>query len=104
MTAGEGSSTPHSVLGVAEARFPQQARRVRQLFHENETFRSMCEDLAVAVETLQNVDRLPDHVRETRRLEYASLVEALVSEIEDALSQSKVVMLKHSPVGKPKSH
>jgi hypothetical protein len=72
------------------------------LFRASETFRSMCEDLAAAAETLANVDGLPDDVREARRQEYASLVEALVAEIGEALSQSKVVMLRRSGEARPK--
>jgi len=51
---------------------------------------------------LAHVERLPDNVRETRRQEYASLVDALVAEIGEALSQSKVVMLRRSGEAKPK--
>lgn len=94
MTSGESNSAHFSALEIAEAQFPAQAGKVRQLFQTNETFRSMCEDLAAAVEALAHVERLPDNVRETRRQEYASLVDALVAEIGDALSQSKVVMLR----------
>jgi len=104
MTRGESNSTPLSALGYVETRFPDQAETVRQLFQEDESFRSMCEDLAAAIDTLDHVERLPDHVRETRRLEYASLVDALVSEIDEALSRSKVVVLKHSGAGRPKPH
>jgi nucleoid DNA-binding protein len=51
---------------------------------------------------LAHVERLPDNVRETRRQEYASLVDALVAEIGDALSQSNVVMLRRWGETKPK--
>ncbi|MBB3398520.1 MULTISPECIES: hypothetical protein [unclassified Rhizobium] len=102
MTLGESNSTHLSALEIAEAQFPAQAARVRQLFQMNETFRSMCEDLAAAAETLAHVERLPDNIRETRRQEYASLVDALVAEIGEALSQSKVVMLRRSGEAKPK--
>jgi hypothetical protein len=101
MTAGDSNSTPLSALEVAEAHFPEQAGKVQHLFLKDETFRSMCEDLAVAVETLTHVARLPDHLRETRRQEYASLVEALVHEIDEALSQSKVVIFRRSVGTKP---
>lgn len=102
MTSGESNSTHLSALEITEAQFPEQAGRVRQLFQINETFRSMCEDLAAAAETLARVDYLPDNVRETRRQEYASLVDALVAEIGDALSQSKIVMLKRWSEARPK--
>lgn len=102
MTSGESNSTHLSALGIAEAQFPAQAARVRHLFEMNETFRTMCEDLASAAEALAHVARLPESVRETRRQEYASLVDALIAEIGDALSQSKVVMLRRSGEAKPR--
>ncbi|MBW9117127.1 hypothetical protein JNB88_26225 [Rhizobium cauense] len=103
MTSEESHSAQLS-LEIAEARFPEQTVRVRQLFQRSETFRSMCEDLAAAVETLANVDSLSDNVREARRQEYASLVDALVAEIGEALSQSKVVVLRRWDENKPKRH
>jgi len=104
MTSGESNSTHLSALEITEAQFPEQAGRIRHLFQINETFRSMCEDLAAAVETLARVERLPDNVRETRRQEYSNLVEALVAEIGEALSQSNVVMLRRLGEAKPKPH
>ncbi|MBB3316803.1 glutaminase [Rhizobium sp. BK181] len=102
MTSGESNSAELSALAIAEAHFSGQVERVRQLFRASETFRSMCEDLAAAAETLANVDGLPDDVREARRQEYASLVEALVAEIGEALSQSKIVTLSRWGLAKPK--
>ena len=102
MTSGKSNSAELSALATVEAHFSGQVERVRQLFRANETFRSMCEDLAVAAETLANVDGLPDDVREARRQEYASLVEALIAEISEALSQSKIVPLSRWGPAKPK--
>ena len=91
-----------SALAIVEIHFPNEVTRVQQLFNVDETFRSMCEDLAAAVETLAHVDRLPESVREARRQEYGDLVEALVSEIRDAIRRSNVVVLRR-PVNRPKS-
>jgi len=104
MTSEEGHSAQLSAIEIVEARFPEHAGRVRQLFQRSETFRSMCEDLAAAVETLANVGSLSANVREARREEYASLVDALVAEIGEALSQSKVVILRRWGENKPKRH
>jgi len=95
------NSTQASALAVAEARFPEHVPQVQQLFRASETFRSMCEDLAAAVETLSHVDRLPDRIREARRQEYSGLVDALLDEIEDAIDQAKVVAFRRSGEPKP---
>ena len=102
MTSGDSNSASTSALAIAEAHFPDEARTVQELFNMHDTFRSMCEDLAAAEEALARVDSLPERVREDRRQEYASLVEALVCEIAEALSQSKVVALRPTGETKPK--
>ncbi|OWV68697.1 hypothetical protein ATY77_23515 [Rhizobium sp. R634] len=103
MASGEGTSTYLSALETAEAYFSDQARLVQRLFYVSEAFRSMCEDLAAAAEALAHVEQLPLPVREARRLEYAGLVEALLKEMREAISQSKIVMLRRSPAAGPKS-
>ncbi|OWV91314.1 hypothetical protein ATY75_14165 [Rhizobium sp. N122] len=103
MASGESGSTYSSALETAEAYFPDQARLVQRLFYVNQAFHSMCEDLAAAAQALKHVEQLPDTLREARRLEYASLVDALLNEMREAISQSKIVMLRRSPVTGPKS-
>ncbi|MEF0942957.1 hypothetical protein QDY28_22705 [Rhizobium sp. BR 362] len=97
MISGKNSLTHLSALQIAEVRFPDEVARVQQLFNADESFRGMCEDLAAAVETLTRVDYLPDNIREARRQEYVGLVEALVSEIRDALRNSKIAILRPPP-------
>ncbi|WEA23760.1 hypothetical protein [Rhizobium binxianense] len=103
MASGETGSTYLSVLETAEAYFPDQARLVQRLFYVDESFHSMCEDLAAAAQALAHVEQLPDTLREARRLEYAGLVDALLKEMREAILQSKIVMLRRSPVIGPKS-
>ncbi|WHO73484.1 hypothetical protein [Rhizobium sp. BT03] len=103
MASGESGSTYRSALETAEAYFPDQARLVQRLFHVNEAFHSMCEDLAAAAEALANAEQLPEATKELRRLEYAGLVDALLKEMREAISQSKIVMLRRSTVTGPKS-
>ncbi|MDE1991736.1 MAG: hypothetical protein KGI75_04505 [Rhizobiaceae bacterium] len=98
-----GSNSTHlSVLERAEAHFPDQKRLVQRLFHVDEAFHSMCEDLATAAEALAHIERLPAALQEVRRQEYAGLVDALLVEMEEALAQSKVVMLR-PPDTEPRS-
>ncbi|WP_432761336.1 hypothetical protein [Rhizobium mayense] len=98
----ENNSAHLSALAILGIRFPDDVIRVQQLLNIDETFRSMCEDLAAAMETLAHVDRLPESVREARRQEYADLVEALVNEIHEAIRHSNVVVLRR-PADRPKS-
>ncbi len=99
----KSNSPSMSALAVAEVHFPDQARKVQHLFHVSETFRSMCEDLSVVVETLGHLDDLPHDEREMRRQEYDGMAKALVSEIGEALSQSNVVSLRRSGEAEPGS-
>jgi sialic acid synthase SpsE len=91
-----------SALAIAEVHFPDQASKVRHLFRVSETFRSMCEDLAAAVETLKRLDEVPRSERELRRQEYKDLERALVSEIGETLSQSNVVVFRQSDKSTPR--
>jgi hypothetical protein len=102
MVPGESGSTYLSVLETAETYFPDQKRVVQRLFYVNEAFHSMCEDLTAAAQALAHVERLPETVREARRQEYAGLVEALVKEMGEAITQSKIVVLRRSPQTGPK--
>ncbi|KPH09878.1 hypothetical protein CO657_20820 [Rhizobium acidisoli] len=98
MASGESGSTYLSALETAETYFPDQARLVQRLFYVNEAFHSMCEDLAAAAQALAHAEQLPDTLKEARRLEYAGLVDALLKEMREAISQSKIVMLRRLPV------
>ena len=74
-------------------RFPTHSAQIENLIGRNETFRGLCDDLAVAEQALLAVDQLPVAVREARRVEFKELVDSLASELERALSQIKVVAL-----------
>jgi hypothetical protein len=86
---------PDGDAGLASAlrRFPTHSAQIENLVGRNETFRGLCDDLAVAEQALLSVDQLPDAVREARRIEFKDLVDSLASELERALSQIKVVSL-----------
>lgn len=78
-------------------RFPTHAAQIESLIDRNESFRSMCDDLASAEQALLSVGHLPHSVREERRIEFSQLVDSLAAEIERSLSQVKVVPLKRMP-------
>ncbi|QFY59362.1 hypothetical protein FZ934_02260 [Rhizobium grahamii] len=102
MASGERGSRYMSALGTAEKYFPDQTALVQRLFYTNEAFRSMCEDLKDAAQTLAHIEHLPEAVREERRQEYAGLVDALLTEMGEAIAQSKIVTLRRSPGATPK--
>ncbi len=98
MVRGESGSTYLSVPETAETYFPDQKRAVVQrLFYVNEAFHSMCEDLTAAAHALANVERLPETLRERAAGSMRALVEALLKEMGEAITQSKIVVLRRSP-------
>jgi hypothetical protein len=82
----------HGVRAAIE-RFPMWRRTIEALAARNEDFRSLCEDLAEAQLALRRWEQSSSQVREQRCVEYASLVEDLASEIEDALEAASIVPL-----------
>ncbi|KQV64406.1 hypothetical protein ASC90_16055 [Rhizobium sp. Root1220] len=98
MGSNSNKSPPSPVLAAALELFPAQSRQIENLFEFDESFRGLCEDLADAANTLRQIARLPDDVRDARRLEYQELVSSLSSEIEEALSRAKIIHLRHKRV------
>jgi hypothetical protein len=72
-------------------RFPEKQALVKRKFTLDESFRAMCDDLEAAEGALSVVDRLPDHLRVTRRAEYDEVIQSLVDEIEAALHRAKII-------------
>jgi hypothetical protein len=91
-------------LRAAVARLPAWAREIGQLLATDESFRSICDDLAAAEVVLSGIDDLPETIREERRSEYQSLIDSLVREIEDALRSKKVVPFTGKPPPKDEEY
>ncbi|KQV83345.1 hypothetical protein [Rhizobium sp. Root1220] len=100
MGSNSDNSAPSSGLTSALAIFPAQSRQIEDLFESDEGFRGICEDLADAQTALRQIARLPDEIRDSRRLEYKELVEGLAAEIEEALSRAKIIHLRQDK-GRP---
>jgi hypothetical protein len=94
MGSDSDKSLSSSGLAAALELFPAKSRQIEDLFEFDESFRGLCEDLVVAANTLRQIARLPDDVREARRLEYQELVSSLCSEIQESLSRAKVIHLR----------
>ncbi|MBD9640524.1 hypothetical protein IB277_29950 [Ensifer sp. ENS07] len=86
MEARLNSNVGSPGLQAALSRFPDKSVQIRQLLLGRESFRGLCDDLAVADEALGRVDMYSTDLREERRREYEELIEALVQEIREFLA------------------
>jgi hypothetical protein len=80
-------------LSAALRRFPAHASEVEHLVATDENFRSLCDDLAAAEAALLGFPELPVAIKAERRIECESWIESLSAEIENALRESKVIVL-----------
>jgi hypothetical protein len=74
---------------AAVRRFPERQREIEMLAASNESFRSICDDLADAEAALAGWQTSTAPVREARCAEYRSLVEDLVREAEVVLKAGR---------------
>ena len=77
-----------SVFTVVK-RFPSRKDTVKQLFKENETFQSVCEDYRRCAEALHHWNQSASDEAPVRREEYAALLRDLEAEILQNLNESK---------------
>ena len=80
-------------LASALRRFPTHAAQIRDLIRRNESFRTICEDLACAERALLFVNHLDEGIREARRQEFTEMVDDLSIEVERLLSQTKITTM-----------
>ncbi len=79
---------PFDIAQVLE-RFPRDAALVARLLVENDGFRAVCEDYALARSTLVRLEQ-PKETREPPEVaDYRSLVAELEKEIAEALRNAK---------------
>ena len=71
-------------------RIPSKAMSIQRLALANETFRSLCADFAEAQAALSRLNESASRETEQRRHEYASLVEELFTEINDAINEHEL--------------
>jgi hypothetical protein len=81
-----GTRQTLSEVERAIARFPEHAARIRERFHDDQSFREMCGDYAETLQALQRWEASDDPHRAARVEEYQDLARALESEILAALS------------------
>jgi hypothetical protein len=78
-------NTARSPIKVVLDRFPQHMSGIRRLFLRNEAFKNLCEDYALAVETLARFKNLPDADYRIEIPEYRDLIRELEMEILSCL-------------------
>lgn len=66
--------------------FPERSLAVRELFLRDESFRGLCEDYALARDTLARFEALPDADQRPEVIEYHSVISELAAEITGMLS------------------
>jgi hypothetical protein len=81
-----GYAMQHAVQ-AAIARFPDRGHAIAELARTNESFRSLCEDLATAEAALVHWQHSLSPVREARCAEYGDLVRELAAELEAELDR-----------------
>jgi len=69
--------------------FPDRVDTIKQLFKENETFQSVCEDYRRCAEALHHWNQSASDEAPVRREEYAGLLQDLEAEILQNLNESK---------------
>ncbi len=77
----------HHTVQAAIARFPDRGHAIEDLARTDESFRSLCEDLAEAEAALARWERSSSPVRATRCAEYHNLVRDLAAELATELDR-----------------
>lgn len=75
------SDTARSDLAHVLERFPTASILVRRLFLVDRDFRSVCEDYALAQNTLARFQTMPDAQQRPEIADYLSIIDELESEI-----------------------
>jgi hypothetical protein len=77
----------------AKRMFPESTEIIDELAARKESFRDLCCDFAVADELMRQWATSESPENEERQAELVELVEDLRREIEDALSEAKIIRL-----------
>ena len=78
-----------AVLVQLLERFPGDSALLASLFIENAVFRAVCEDLALAKNTLQKLEAFQQEGQRPQIAEYRQLISELESEVADVLANAK---------------
>ena len=79
----------YSNLVAAIRWFPSQRQAIEERAARDESFRSICEDLADAAVALQKIENSASPKRDQRCSEYRELVDSLAKEIAVALFEGR---------------
>ena len=70
------------------ALFPERSLHIRELFLRDESFRELCEDYALARDTLVRFEAMPDADRRPEVPDYRSVISELEKEIAVMLADA----------------
>lgn len=73
-------------VDLAIALFPDQAETVRRLYLRDERFRSICEDLSLAQNSLEGFEKRPDAHARAEIDDYRNVLQELKAELDAHLS------------------
>jgi hypothetical protein len=76
-------------LSLAVARFPAEAARLRRLALAQREFRELCEEYALARESLARFEARPDAAERSEVGEYRTVIAELEREIDRYLNEAK---------------
>jgi hypothetical protein len=83
-----GGASLTDVMSLVAERFPNQAARALRLVGESESFRSLCEDYALAIGTLRRLEGLGRVANDTKLEDYRALAVELERELAEHLAKS----------------
>ena len=80
------TTTRRPDLAQVLALFPERSLHIRELFLRDESFRGLCEDYALARDTLVRFEAMPDADQRPEVPDYRSVISELEKEIATALA------------------
>jgi hypothetical protein len=84
-----GLKSREGSFGAAARHHPHAIFMIRVLMKRSEAFRDMCDDLAAAEQALLQLSEASAELRESRRAEWQELIDRLVAEIGNVISEHR---------------
>jgi hypothetical protein len=84
---GQVAASLTDVMSLVAERFPNQAAQALRLVGGSESFRSLCEDYALAIETLRRLEGMRRAADDRKLDDYRALAAELERELAERLAQ-----------------
>ncbi len=88
-SGGRRMGQTRQVIQRLASRFPDHAAEIRHSALSDPTFRDICDDLAIALETLSRFEAQSDAATRPEIPEYKALILELEAEISDQLAKAR---------------